>query len=252
MSQSKNGYFQNGQGKDNPNTPTPKKKKYKSEPALVNQPRFEEPLYRNYDLYDVPGVSSKPKHGPGAGWNEMDKHKSIKDFVKSRRKKLKDKYKADDSWIQDDGSLSKKDPAIKARAALFAKLTKTAIDFAIDEQVTPILGDEGTYSGSAQIGGILDKYLPEDDFEGKSADKLNFGRDYTEEPKERNKKKLNLVDLLTKFIEKYKGTKEPPLMGLPNGIKPEEDLDADRTVSDINPQYGTTDSGNQTYDNLSY
>lgn len=290
MSQNKLGYFQNGQDKDNPNTPAPKKKKYKSEPALVNQPRFKEPLYRNYDLYDVPGVSDKPKHGPGAGWHDMHKFKSIKDFLASRRKKLKDKYKADDSWIQDDGSLSKKDPVIKARAALFVKLTKTAIDFSIDDQVTPILGDSGTYSGSAQIGGISDKYLSENDFEGKSVDKLNFGRDYAESndcsqsdikynegrdaynctrcgkmgfngpykpiptvEELHSGKDYTLNDhKLDQLESKYPEPQEPPLMGMPNGIKPEEDLDADRTVNNINPQYGTTDSGNQTYDNLSY
>lgn len=251
----KNAYFQNGQGKDNPNTPTPQKKKYKSEPALVNQPRFEEPLYKNYDLYETEGVKGPAKHGPGVGWHDMHKFKSIKEFLASKRKKLKDKYKADDSWVQDDGSLSKKPPEnskLKTRAFLFAKLTKLAIDFPIDDQVTPILGDQGTYSDSVQIGGYLDKYLPEDDFEGKSADKLNFGRDYTEEPKERNKKELNLGDVINKLIEKYHEPKEADLMGLPDGIEPKEDLDADKTVNDINPQYGTTDNGNTTYKNVSY
>ena len=74
-------YFQNGQNKNNPNTPSPKEKKYKSETAIVVQPRFEEPLYRNYDVYQTSGVSDKPKHGPGAGWHDMQKYKSIKEFI---------------------------------------------------------------------------------------------------------------------------------------------------------------------------
>ena len=62
----KKAYFQGGGGV---NEPTPKKKKYKSDPAIVVQPRFEEPLYRNYDLYNVPG-----NHGPGAGYHDLTKY----------------------------------------------------------------------------------------------------------------------------------------------------------------------------------
>lgn len=309
--QNKNAYFQNGQGKDNPNTPTPKKKKYKSEPALVNQPRFEEPLYRNYDLYETEGVKGPAKHGPGVGWHDMHKFKSIKEFLESKRKKLKDKYEADDSWIQDDGSLSKTPPEnskLKTRAYLFAKLTKTArmpgmglihtlnrkfknkkaIDFPIDDQVTPILGDQGTYSDSAQIGGYLDKYLPENDFEGKSPDQLNFGRDYAESNdcsesdikynegrdaygctrcgkmgfngpykpvpsvKELHSgKDYTLDDNFAQLEKKYLVPAESPLLGMPDGVDSEA-KDAVNTINDINPEYGTTDSGNTTYKNLSY
>jgi hypothetical protein len=123
MSQDKKAYFQGGGGV---NEPTPKKKKYKSDEAIVNQPRFKEPLYRNYDLYDTEGVDGPAKHGPGAGWNSMQDYKSVGDFLKDRRKKLKDKYKADDSWIQDDGSLSKKPKASKARMEILQALIKTA------------------------------------------------------------------------------------------------------------------------------
>ena len=236
MSQNKNAYFQGTE------EPTPKKKRYKSEPAIVVQPRFKEPLYRNYDLYDVPGVSDKPKHGPGAGWHDMHKYKSIKDFLKDKRKKLKDKYKADDSWIQDDGSHTKKKASFRIK--LLAALTKTAIDFSIDEQITPIISEEDTYSSSVPFGGNLDEYLPKEDFEGKSADKLNFGRDYVEgEPISDER----LIELINKYIN----AEEPPLMGIPNGIEPKEDLDADRTVNDMNPEYGTTNSGNTTYEDLS-
>lgn len=112
-------YFQGGGGV---NEPTPGKKKYKSDPALVVQPRFEEPLYRNYDVYNVPG-----KYGPGAGWHDMQKYKSVQEFLEAKRKKLKGKYVADDSWQLDDGKRTKKNPNnVKARATLLSKIIKTA------------------------------------------------------------------------------------------------------------------------------
>ncbi len=118
MSLNKSGYFQGGGGV---NEPEPKKKKYKSDPAIVVQPRFKEPFYRNYDLYNTPG-----EHSSGAGWHDMEKYKSIQEFLKAKRKKLKDKYKADDSWIQDDNSKTKKNPDRKARMAIFDRIIKTA------------------------------------------------------------------------------------------------------------------------------
>lgn len=270
MSQSKKAYFQGGGGV---NEPTPKKNKYKSDPALVVQPRFEEPLYRNYDTYNVPG-----KHGPGAGWHDMEKYKSIADFLKDKRKKLKDKYKADDSWQLDDGSRTKKNPSMKARAAIFNRIIKLAdhmmppkehgtsiydwknspyqgipkahkkndsnnIDFPIDDQIgsDPILGNSGTYSDSVPIGGASDEYLTEPDTEGKSPDKLDFGRDYVED--EHADKELDLDAL----VQKYLNPAEPSIYGLPDGISPPEDLDA---PSNENPQYGETNSGNTLYDKM--
>ena len=114
------GYFQGGGGV---NEPTPKKKKYKSEPALVVQPRFKEPFYRNYDLYDVPGFDHI---GPGAGYHSMQKYKSVSEFLDAKRKKMKDKYKADDSWKQDDGKITKKNPSVKARTVILERIIKMA------------------------------------------------------------------------------------------------------------------------------
>jgi len=273
MSQDKKAYFQGG---GSVNEPTPKKKKYKSDPALVVQPRFKEPFYRNYDLYDIPGFEHV---GPGAGWHHMDKFKSIKDFLKEKRKKMKDKYKPDDSWQMDDGSRTKKNPGIKARAVIFNRIIKNAdhmmppkehgtsiydwknspyqgtpkkpkrhdcndIDFPIDDQIEsgPILGDSGSYSDSVPIGGQLDEYLTEPDFEGKSPDQLNFGHDYVED--EHADKELDLDVLFQKYLQPA----EPSLYGLPDGISPPEDLDA---PNDENPQYGETNSGNTLYDKMS-
>jgi hypothetical protein len=219
MSQSKKGYFQGTE------PPTPKKTKYKPEPAAVVQPRFKEPFFRNYDLYETEGVDGKAKHGPGAGfYQNMDKYKSVSDFLKKRRERNKDKHKADDIK--------------KKRAARRLALLKIAIDFPVDDQVSgiPFSGDGPLVGESNLIGGYLDEYLPEHDFEGKSPDKLDFGRDYVHEDPESH--------------EKEDGgdfpNKEPGLYGLPDGMEPAE-LDADKTISPRNLDYGTTNSGNTLY-----
>lgn len=147
---SKVAYFQGGGGV---NEPTPGKKKYKSEKAIVVQPRFEEPLYKNYDVYNVSG-----KHGPGAGYHDLQKYKSVSDFLKAKRKKMKDKYKADDTWIEDDGKCTKKNPGIKTRASLLNRIIKIADD----ENDGPNFDyGKGLYSN-------MDKYKSVKDFEDKA------------------------------------------------------------------------------------
>src|SRR5579885_961809 len=122
MPQNKKAYFQGGGGV---NEPTPGKKKYKSDPALVVQPRFKEPFYRNYDLYTIPGMEDV---GPGTGWHGLQNYKSVQDFLKDRRERLQPRYVADDSWQLDNGTRTKKNPGIAARAALLSRLVKTAGD----------------------------------------------------------------------------------------------------------------------------
>ena len=58
-------------------------------------------------------------------------------------------------------------------------------------------------------------------------------------------------DILDLFANKYLQAPEPSLYGLPDGISPSEDLDAEKTHSSYDSHYGTTDSGNTVYDNLS-
>jgi hypothetical protein len=237
----KEAYFQGGGGV---NEPTPKKKKYKSEPKLVDQPRFKEPFFRNYDLYETEGVDGKAEHGPGAGlYQHMSDYKSVADFLKKKRERNSDKYKADDSVQEDDGKINKTKSA--RRKALLAHFIKNAIDFPVDDQISnPILGESGAYSDSVPIGGMLDEYLSLDDFEGKSPDKLDFGRDYTEytEPK----KPVDIESIINKFLT----PQENGLYGLPDGISPPSDLDADVTISNRDSAYGTTDSGNTLYDKM--
>jgi len=246
----KQAYFQGGGGV---NKPTPKKKKYKSERAIVVQPRFKEPLFKNYDLYEVEGVDGPAKHGPGAGfYQNMDKYKSVSDFLSKKRKRNKHKYKSDDSYIEDDGSITKgqkKNNKMARRMMLLSSLVKTAIDFPIDDQInsSPILGDSGAYGNSIPIGGQLDEYLTMPDFERKSPDKLDFGRDYDSEEGEAA---IDNINALQSLLDELIGTlnpREPDLYGLPDGISPKEDLDA---PNDEDPEYGTTDSGNTLYDKM--
>ena len=223
MLKNKTSYFQGTE------EPKPKKQQYEPDDSIVAQPRFVEPFFKNYDAYNVKG-----KHGPGAGWHEMSKYKSTKDFIKAKRKKLKNKYKAKDSYNR-----KKK---IKARINLLGKIMKVAIDFPIDDNInsTPILGDSGSYIDSVPIGGRGDKYFALNDFEGKRPEQLNFGRDYTEDEE---------ADPYLYDLEEILNPKEPDLL-FPNGFDPEEDLDADKTVNNPNTEYGITDSGNTVYKNM--
>jgi len=229
-------YFQGGGGV---NEPTPKKKKYKSEPAIVNQTRFKEPFYRNYDLYDIPGFEHI---GPGAGWHSMQKYKSVSEFLKAKRKKMKDKYKADDSWIEDSGKITKKNPnKIATRMSLLIKIAVNDInniDFPDDQYIDPSLisAVDGTEDNDNPVGkynlegGYLDEYLPENDFEEKPPTELDFGRDYVEdEPSQ----KINPKDI-EKLLDKYDLNGE---YGLPDGVNlPDEDAE---NPDDLNPDYGT-------------
>lgn len=120
MSQNKKAYFQGGGGV---NEPTPGKKKYKSDPAILAQPRFKEPFYRNYDLYTIPGME---EIGPDTGWHGLQNYKSVQEFLAARRERLKPRYVADDSWILDSGKKTKENPGIKARAAILERIIKQA------------------------------------------------------------------------------------------------------------------------------
>jgi tRNA nucleotidyltransferase/poly(A) polymerase len=297
-------YFQGGGGV---NEPAPKEKKYKSDPAIVVQPRFKEPFYHNYDLYKVPGMEEV---GPGVGWHSMQNYKSVQEFIKERRDRLKPRYVSDDSWIQDDGSKTKS-PNVKARASLLSKFVKianpnvcefcgknkiditfpcehcgkggalftgdenngpnfdyghgaydamskgkkmksitdfkydgpgaffaddNAIDFPIDDYFDPaaIEGEEYGLAGESNLmGGYLDEYLPENDFEGKDPTTLDFGRDYIED-----QEPAEIPDhIIDKLLKKYHAAPTHGLYGLPDGVDlPDEDL-GDPT--DLNPDYGT-------------
>ena len=313
----KKAYFQGGGGV---NEPTPGHPKYKAEKAIVVQPRFEEPFYRNYDLYNTEGVNGPAKYGPGAGWNHMDEFKSIKDFLDHQRKKLKNKYVAEDSWITEDNR-KERENKMKLRADVLHELVKISsddnadhmlppkehgtkiydwknslyqnlkkyksvkqyrkqhdkkyhaddvshLDFPVDDQVTPImgdsesfetpiklgpaagdipndgispgsvgLGDSESYPASAQIGGYLDRYLSQPDQDDKPESTLDFGYDLTDSQPLGRGYEDEESDKLDELEKKYNPIPPHGLYGLPDGVDlPDEDL-GDPT--DLNPDYGT-------------
>jgi hypothetical protein len=211
--------------------PTPKKKKYKSDPAIVVQPRFEEPFYRNYDLYEAPGVSDKPKHGPGAGWHSMQNYKSIKDFLKSRRKKLKNKYKANDSWIKDNGEITKSNSS-KFREFIRLAFDNNDIDFPSDDLNSWINTEDS--GRSMPVTGLADPYTPNISFNKNKINNFGLGVDMTPE------EDINIDEELDEFIDRVFGPAESPMLGLPDGVE-EEFKDADQTGPNSS---GTTNSGN--------
>lgn len=222
-------YFQNGLDHNNPNTPAPKEKKYKSDKAIVVQPRFKEPFYRNFDLYDT------DEHlGPGSGYSHLNDYDSISDFLKEKRNRMKDRYKAEDSWIPED-NLQNRKTKIKARLKLLAKLTKMAIDFTTDDQIGSgsIMGDYSIYSDSVPIGGGNDTGLQYHDFEGKSPDQLNFEQDYSENDSEKARNSCqrcgSKVD--AKDLACLNCGKVPTLYGLPDGFSNISDTDP---LEDVN------------------
>jgi hypothetical protein len=239
--------------------PTPHKKKYKSERAIVVQPRFKEPFFKNFDYAESEGVDGPAKHGPGTGlFRNMEKYKNVKDFLKKKRERNKDKYKADDSYIEDDVNLTKN--KIAKRINYLRNLIKTAednnsIDFPIDEQIKsdPILGDSGTYSNSAQLGGLLDPYTQQQDVDGNQP--MNIGpyeREHTEDATDLSLEQINeleqideLKEILKSLKNKSLTPKDTELYGLPQGSNLWEESDI---LSDNPNYYGTTDSGNTLYD----
>lgn len=283
-------YFQGGGGV---NEPELKHTKYHPDPAIIVQPRFKEPFYRNYDLYDVPGIHDTPVHGPGSGWNSMSKFKSIQDYLAYHRKILKDKYKADDSYITED-NYQERVSKMKTRARQLNQLIKISqrnydygqglydqmdhfksvkdfldsnhLDFPIDDQVTPIignsesfetpiklgpsangnpndgivpgsvgLGDFESYPGSAQIGGYLDRYLGQNDPDDKPESTLDYGNDLTDGQEMSGT--LTEPDLERLFAKYLTPAPSSGTFGLPDGVDlPDEDL-GDPT--NIQPFYGT-------------
>jgi hypothetical protein len=232
----KKSYFQGGGGV---NLPTPKKRKYKADPAILNMPRFKEPLYKNYDYVEAEGVDGKAKHGPGTG-AYSGKHKSIKDFRKSKKKL---KYKADEYWQQDDGTITKKRKRkIKSRAHLIQLMIKYAIDLPYDESPTgSIIGD----SYNRNYIGTSNDYLGPVDGDGRKEDALNYGqqKDIPESeaaPARERAPKKSVEELLKSFLNLI--SREGDLFGMSGGVESSA-LDADE-MEQNNQYFGNTDPPN--------
>lgn len=200
MTQNKHSYYLGGGGVSEP---TPGKKKYKSEKAIVIRPRFKEPLYQNYDLYETPGADGKPsKTGPGVGQHSFHKYKSMADFIADKRKRMKGRYVADDLYRADDGADKKKKDRvkkIKARIDLLSQITKTAIDFTIDEYF------ENTNNPVGQanlIGGHLNSLLPHND----SGNNLPINLDSDSVSNSEEIESTDHVISVNKLMDKYLNT----------------------------------------------
>lgn len=216
MLQNKISYFQG----------TEKPKKYKPDKSIIEQPRFKEVFYKNYDTYDI------GSNGPGSGWHNMHKYKSVSDFLNSKRKRMKNKYK------DTINNRKKRHEKIQSRINFFYRIIKLAIDFPIDEQINLEPESVNSYSDTVPIGGQLDEYLTQSDFESKTPDQLNFGRDYIEDASNIITNNNNNNSL---------SASEPSLYGMPDGIEPQEDLDAPNSE---NPHYGILESGTDIYDKM--
>jgi hypothetical protein len=147
----KKAYFQGGGGG---NQPTPGKTKYPIDPTITVQPRFVEPFYYNYDLYNTKGLNGPAKHGPGAGWHHMQEFTSIEEFLKHQRQRLRGKYVAQDTWITED-NYGERQRKMKLRASLLAKITKTAGD----------QNDGGNFDYGKGLYSNMSKYKSVEDFE---------------------------------------------------------------------------------------
>lgn len=273
------GYFQGGGGV---NEPEPKKTKYKAEPAQEAKPRFKMPFFRNMDY----AGNDDAEVSPGVGWNSMENFKSVKDFLEHKRKKLKGKYVADETLI-DDSTVKERKEKMKIRASTLSGLTKQAIDFPLDDRwdksseggaihgdsetyQTPIdLGsavgtgaEDGIFPGSVGLGtfetypssvpgGMYGGKTPENDFEDKPATALNFGQDYDTEDGTKSFREsgdeLNEDDL-QRLMNKYLNPAESALFGLPDGMDAPAH-DAEETMpGEQNGYYSTQDEGRQMYE----
>jgi len=260
MLQHKKAYYQGTE------SPKPKKQQYKPEKAVVVQPRFKEPLYKNYDLYETEGVSGPPKHGPGGGlYQNMEKYKSVSDFFEQKRERNKRKYKSDDKKTR-----SRKKKMAKRRIQFLAAITKTAIDFPSDGVFNLIddVENDNPLHDAAPIGGLRGgEYVPSPDRKGGLAHSLDFER-YDENPDRLPEETEQ--DIYTspeddeygkvgeepvgsteeENVEENINPAEPSIYGLPDGILPKEDLDAVNHVNNTNPYYGTLNNENETYKNM--
>ena len=122
----------------------------------------------------------------------------------------------------------------KLRSFLLSHITKVAIDFPIDSQVTPILSEEPSYQSSIGIGGLYDSMTPLPDQEDKTVDKLNFGRDYSfDEP-------MSEEEIIDQIINPA----EPNMYGEKSIIPPEE---LDQLYKE-DPRYGVTNVGTRIHE----
>jgi len=171
---------------------------------LVVQPRFEEPFYRNYDLYTIPGMEHI---GPGTGYHGLQNYDSVQEFLAARRKRMEGRYVADDSWQLDSGKRTKENPNIKARAAIFHKIIKNAgpnydlgkglYQEMSDDKIDSVeeFREEGNHGPAALMADDnADYMLPPKEHGTSIYDWRNSPYQGTPGPKKKKKKDVNHID----------------------------------------------------------
>lgn len=174
-------------------------------------------LYKNLDTYRTPEGG-----GPGISfYQELYKFKSVQDYLNSKKKKKRKK---------------------KLRKKAFYVI---AMGENFDSQVTPIpYGSEenvGPIGAANQIGGFTDQITQEKDSENRQP---MADLDY-----EREREKRESIDSSEEQSsdDSVISPAESPPFGLPTTIDP-EDIDQPYT----NKGYGTTDSGNKSYNGVPF
>lgn len=185
-------------------------------------------FFKNYDLYETKGVNGPAKTGPGAGfYQNMDKYKSISDFLKQKRKKIKQRKNA---------------------LLMIAKkaFDQNYIDFPSDYLYTDILSD---ISGDTEMSGMYSASVPTSynefyvsDIEEKSTYNSNI------KVNNMGQKDYSIKDLKKDLFEfDTLNPSESDVYSLKQIVQPREDLE---TGYNKNPFSGTTDLGINIYNNI--
>lgn len=185
-------------------------------------------FFKNYDLYETEGANGPAKIGPGAGfYQNMDKYKSVSDFLKQKRKRINKRKNA---------------------LLMIAKkaFDENHIDFPIDYLYTDILSD---IAGDTEMSGNYFAAIPTSynefytsDIEEESAYNSNI------KVKNMGEKEYSMKDLKKDLFEfETLNPAESDVYGLKQIVNPREDLEE---MYNRNPFSGTTDLGINIYKDI--
>ena len=168
---------------------------------MSDHPTSRGTFFRNYDLYETPGKDE----GPGTGlYSNMDKYKSVADFLKKKRKKNKARRKK------------------LAMVCLAAELDVQFLDFVSDDLGTPILPEFDGVRAVNPVGILADdyfhqtfnqnepqgspgmpfkeKYGPENETKNMTLREIIVPQDESEGIQPENPHETNVLDTITHFV----------------------------------------------------